>query len=226
MNNTERYISTATQFHELRTELTTTYRNDIQNLDQFKGSEYYGRKYKELSETYREQREALQRKYSKEFDEIIESMRAEVEKRPMKPVTADQLNTLQALKLKGSVSEDEIARVKNLCADNPTAMSVLQEIARANHIGGNFETADISNEEALRYIDGLRAGTADFLAYDTTFVSRSIARRRNALGYGETDQNTLPLRTIGEGAEGVFNEVTSIPADRFNLFCEAVNGNR
>ena len=119
-------------------------------------------------------------------------------KRGVTPPTADQLAILQALKMRDTVTEKELARAANSCADNAMCISVINELAKKNGIirGFHCTAKELSTETADRFIKDLQDFLPDFMAHDTSKAAR-IAADHNARLYGTTG-NERPLVERGK----------------------------
>ena len=227
MKSTDTLAEQAMIFQNVRRAENEAFREKMHSLEKYKGSEYYTEERKRITGEHDELLNTLKTTYGKQMHETIASMRNAVKERSMKPVSTDQYNTLQTLKMKQRLTDDDVARAANLCKDNPTALSVLSEIAQAaglRHINPTEYGAELSNSEANEYIDGLERGISDLLEYDTSYIARTLNARKARYGELPLSEDKLPFRELTRTSADFYSEFSSIPADMVDSFCKAVNG--
>ena len=227
MNNTDALAEQAMKFQNLRRVENECYREKLKSIEKYKGSEYYIQEQNNIRNEHNAIITSLKNEYGTCMRELLKRMRESVNKRSMKPVSAEQYNTLQTLRMKQSLTEDDIQRVANLCKDNPTAISVLSEIAQAagmRHIVPSSYGIELSNTQAISYIEGLEHGINDLLEYDSSYIARTLNNRKKHNGGVPVPDDELPFRELVHNAKEFYSEHSSIPSDMMNSFSEAVNG--
>lgn len=130
MKNTEYLFRGVTDFMTKRLELYDEYMARMKELESKKGSDYY----RQEALAARRKREAGERSARAKAAQVIDStygvMQRVNRRRQIQPISQDQLNILQALKLRNNVSDDELLAIANTLAPNGLALGALTEYAQ------------------------------------------------------------------------------------------------
>lgn len=217
MKNSDCFYKYASDFQTARKSVMDKYEKRIVDLQPMKGSQYY---IDEMSKAEKDMKMALEDlmfKYGTEMRKYIRYMRDANHKRPMEAPTAEMVNMLTVLRMKDSVTSEEIQMAANAMKSNALALSVLQEIANKHDLHGNF----FRNSEHLpvsyvsEILDSAESVVDDFLKYDTTAASRR-AHEHNTRLYGESpDMLPLTKRKLFSGKEECFNQLFGISSSGF-----------
>ena len=221
MNNTNLFYGKAKAFQDKRAARTAEYDFKVQALERYKGSDGYNDEVKTLRDQLEADLKALAAEYRPGFYEDLRLMREAIDKRPMKAPTSDQVNLLNVLKLKKEVTHEELTRVAEAVKDSALAISVVNEIAREHGIARNFNhlCEEMSSEQASKIVDSMKTGIEDFLANDTTRVSRMATAYHTAhFGNGEAMRTGLdPQPPTGLMKRRSFNDREAFYRDEIGL---------
>jgi len=133
---------------------------------------------KALNDQFSRDIQALQESYRPSINTILGGMMEAIGKRKVKPPTNDQLNILSLLKMKKSITEEDIQRTAESVRDNPFAVSIVEDIARDRGIRGSFKEFydEMPSKIASETVSDLKDGLDDFLQYNTTKASRLVEK--------------------------------------------------
>ena len=164
---------------------------------------------------------ALAAEYRPGLYEDLRLMGEAISRRPMKAPTSDQVNLLNVLKLKKNVTTEELQRVAEAVKDCPVALSVVTDIARDHGIMRTFDhlSTEMSSQYAEGIVNNLKTGIEDFLANDTTRVSRmATAYHDSHFGSGEAMRTGLdPQPPTGLMKRRIFNDRESFYRNEIGL---------
>ena len=170
MDRTGNYYRTVTNHRTQLKSIWETYNSTIANLEQHRGSRFYEEQTKQAAAERDEAIQEAQRKTAESFSQIIGAMREAAMNRPMAAPTNEQLGLLHALKLRETISRDELLQASRTL-DNPACLAVLQELATKNgFLGMRFEKE--STDSILQHIDSL-----DEAAKKTLRLTKPDSRR-------------------------------------------------
>lgn len=227
ISNTELFFAKALKFQEKRSALVEAYETKLKGLEKFRGSAGYDQEVKALKKKHEADLTALREEYEPGFRTVLDAMVAAIGRRNLTPPTADQVATLQVLKMKRRVTADDIARAAQTVKDSRLALDVLADIAQEHgvpHSGFDDLCPEMSTADALRAVDNLRSGINDFMTHDTKKISR-IAADYYARHYGDNGGNetALPKREQFTDREGCFREIGGIDAGAMEMLTPLVN---
>lgn len=128
-HRTEHYYKTVTGYRAKLRAIWSEYDAEMQKIEQYAGSEGYAREKRDIEKKRDADIKALQSETGRQFDAILDGMRASAGKRTFTPPTQDQLAIVEALRMRDKVSRDELDMAANTLKDCPLLMPVLQEIS-------------------------------------------------------------------------------------------------
>ena len=151
---TRHYYEASTSYRDKLRGIWAEYDKKMQSLEQYKGSKGYEDDKAKADKERDDAISRLQAEYKVKFKNILDGMRESAATRCMIPPTTEQLNLIQALKLRSKVTRDELQQAGNTLKDNPVCLSILDEIARDNEIVGVHYGAE-STASIHEHIDAL-----------------------------------------------------------------------
>ena len=155
MKQTERFYNHVRWFKDAQNEIESEYSRTLADAERFKGSEAY----REIKAKADETRAAALKKERqtayKAFREIFAAMRANVTGRKITPPTQEQLAILQALKMRTSLTADEVKQAANCMSDCPLAVSVLSDLAKDKGLKVHLDTGTLSTSYLMERISSL-----------------------------------------------------------------------
>ena len=219
MSNTGKFYQTIKAFREELRGLEAEYQSEMQKLEPHKGSAYYEKAESALSKARELTLDELRRVYGKTFEDIFTAMEKEYGSKPMTAPNADQLAMLQVLKMRDSVTREEVRQAVNACTGCAVALEMLKEIAHKNNIYGLID--DSSTPPVAETLRTLRKRTSYLLGADCIDrrkdILREIVSERRTSDYWDRWQIDADPADEADALR-VFGLVTDAQA-----FCAAVN---
>lgn len=229
MTNTENFYMMAHEFQNKRERITNAYETRMRAIASTKGSEYFETESKKATKERDTSLKALRKEYANNLSAALKAMSEMNSRRAIAAPTADELAIVQALKLRDSVSVQELERAANAVCHSELCLAALQEISHnMGYFGHNFmsrfESSEMPVTTVNQHIDALGKATQDFLEYDTKKSAR-LAADFYAAHYG-TPENQPPLakRKMFESKSECYAELIGISGSDLNAFCAAVDG--
>lgn len=219
MSNTGKFYQTVKDFREELRGLEAEYQSEMQKLEPHKGSAYYEKAKAALDKARELTLDELRRVYGKTFEDTFAAMEAEYANKPMIAPSADQLAMLQVLKMRDSVTREELRQCANACKGCSVALEMLKEIAHKNNIYGLID--DSSTPPVAETMRTLRKRASYLLGADCVgkrkeILQEIVSERRTSDYWDRWLVDTDP--TDEADALRLFGLVTDAPA-----FCAAVN---
>lgn len=153
MRNTTKYYQAVKSFRKDMRDLEAKYQTELEKLEPHKGSDYYKQQKQALDKCREMTLGELRKQHGKVFEDIFAAMEHEYAGKPMKAPTADQLATLQLLKMRDTgVTREELRQAANACKGCPAALSVLKEIAHKSGIPAGI----VDNGDTMPISENLR----------------------------------------------------------------------
>ena len=150
-----------------------------------------------------------------ELNAIVDDMRRTYEQKPSKAPTAEQLAILQALKMRDSVSKDELREALNAVKGCPLAERVVGELAAKHHHVLGMER-ELTSDTVRRSLDSLRLNGERLISK----LEQPGEDRRAAVNRGDYTMFLLDQEPKDEAdAMRIFGSATD-----YGQFSEAVNG--
>lgn len=219
MSNTGKFFETVKDFRGELRGLEAEYQTEMQKLEVYRGSTYFEQAKAALDKARELTLDELRKVYGTTFEGIFAAMEKEYSTRPMVAPSATQLATLQVLKMRDSVTREELRQAANACTGCSVALETLREIAHKNNIFGLID--DSSTPPVAETMRTLRKRTSYLLGADRVDQRREIlqgivSERRTSDYWDRWLVDTDP--TDEADALRLFGLVTDAPA-----FCAAVN---
>ena len=124
IKNSDLFYSRAAEFQSKRKDIIDTYESTLAKLEKAKGSQLYTEETEKAAKTRDAALEALQSEYRDYFRISLDAMADANSKRGVTPPSQEQLAILQALKMRDSLTQRELDRAANSCADNAVKVDV------------------------------------------------------------------------------------------------------
>lgn len=151
---TRHYYEASVSYRDKLRSIWANFDTEMVKIEQYEGSKGYEEEKAKKEKARDEEISRLQDEYKVNFANIIKGMRESASTRGMIPPTTEQLNLIQALKMRSKVTRDELQQAGNTLKDNPVCLSILDEIARDNEILGVHYGAE-STSSIHEHIDAL-----------------------------------------------------------------------
>lgn len=215
MKNTQRYHQFIRDFRKAVSMANEKFDPACKDLERYRDSEYYQEDKAKIDKARKELLDEVRQGAKKELNAIVDDMRRTYESKPSKAPTAEQLAILQALKMRDSVSKDELREALNAVKGCPLAERVVGEVAaKHQHILGMER--ELSGDTVRRSLDAMRLNGEKLIAK----LERPGEDRKTAVNSGNWDLFRLDIDAKdSEDCMRVFGGVTD-----FQQFSEAVNG--
>lgn len=215
MKNTQRYHQFIRDFRKAVSMANEKFDPAYKDLERYRDSEYYQEDKAKIDKARKELLDEVRQGAKKELNAIVDDMRRTYESKPSKAPTAEQLAILQALKMRDSVSKDELREALNAVKGCPLAERVVGEVAaKHQHILGMER--ELSGDTVRRSLDAMRLNGEKLIAK----LERPGEDRKTAVNSGNWDLFRLDIDAKdSEDCMRVFGGVTD-----FQQFSEAVNG--
>lgn len=228
MSNSDRFYTLIREFQEKRQNASDVFDREMAELKRYVGSEFYETESKAAADRRDEVVKALQDEYRDKINGVLRSMRETNARREMKPPTTEELNLLQMLRLKNSVSEEELRAAARTLRKNPTALEILGEIGRLHGYSRGYghysESRTLGTKSTSDAIAALANGANDFLLHDTRRSARLVQAFR-ARNYGNhVDDTQLPKRRPIQSKEECFTQLGTMSTDGLEAFFASVDG--
>lgn len=215
MKNTQRYHQFIRDFRKAVSVANEKFEPAYKDLERYRDSEYYQEDKAKIDKARKELLDEVRQEAKKELNAIVDDMRRTYEQKPSKFPTAEQIAVLQVLKMRDSVSKDELREALNAVKGCPLAERVVGEIAAKHHHILGMEQ-ELSGDTVRRSLDAMRLNGEKLIAK----LERPGEDRKTAVNSGNWDLFRLDIDAKdSEDCARVFGGVTN-----FQQFSEAVNG--
>ena len=214
MKNTTRYLNTIMRFRSDLQDVNERLRPEYEHIGRYRDSKSYPQNKKLLDDKRNAQVDVLRREAQEQLFKIVDDMRQTYEAKPSKAPTAEQLAILQALKMRDSVSEDELKQALNAVKGCPLAERVVGELAAKHHHVLGMER-ELTSDTVRRSLDSLRLNGERLISK----LERPGEDRRAAVNRGDYTMFQLDQEPKDEAdAMRIFGQVTD-----YAQFSQAVN---
>lgn len=215
MKNTQRYHQFICDFRKAVSMANEKFEPAYKDLERYRDSAYYQEDKAKIDKARKQLLDKVRQDAKKELNAIVDDMRRTYEQKPSKAPTAEQLAILQALKMRDSVSKDELREALNAVKGCPLAERVVGELAAKHHHVLGMER-ELTSDTVRRSLDAMRLNGEKLIAK----LERPGEDRKTAVNSGNWDLFRLDIDAKdSEDCMRVFGGVTD-----FQQFSEAVNG--
>lgn len=225
MKPSEKLFNAALAYQNDRDLETERHNKVLEGLKPYKGSAYYKKAFADEEKQHEKSLGILRDTFGANLHLTFAEMKKANDGRKLKSPSQEQVNLLNTLKMRESVSETELNEAANACGDVPAALSVIQELAQKHgaHLtyydesGGKLTAAATS-----RRLKDLDWRLRDFAKYDTEYAARRFAKQYEERWGGHYDK-PLPQRKRFQTQEEFYREVGGMSGDAAKAFCAAVD---
>lgn len=215
MKNTQRYHQFIRDFRKAVSMANEKFDPAYKDLERYRDSEYYQEDKAKIDKARKQLLDEVRQDAKKELNAIVDDMRRTYEQKPSKAPTAEQLAILQALKMRDSVSKDELREALNAVKGCPLAERVVGELAAKHHHVLGMER-ELTSDTVRRSLDSLRLNGERLISK----LEQPGEDRRAAVNRGDYTMFLLDQEPKDEAdAMRIFGSATD-----YGQFSEAVNG--
>lgn len=155
MKSSERYYKAVTDFQKKMAEITSEYSDTMNRAAPYRGSDAYRKIETDAASKRDADILALKQECWLKFQQIVSDMRVAAVSRPMIPPTSEQAALLSVLRMRSSLTADELKMAENSLKDCPIALAALDDIARAHNIHHLVKRKELSTSDVTQHIDNL-----------------------------------------------------------------------
>lgn len=231
MKHTEWYFHTVQKYRRGLDRINAKYDAQIEDKEGYRGSPRFESDLAEIAQKRATEIEALRADCRDDFNRCLTAMEKGAKSRPTVPPTPEQLNIIQLLKMKASVSRDELEHAAHGMGECSLALSVLEEIARDHDILGFHAGGTAVSDAFVSDCIGAFAKNARItLTLDRTNQRRALMETN---GMGDGQLGTIPgMQSIQkfrididpDSAQSCAERWGGVPAGAYTAFCKAVDG--
>ena len=215
MKNTQRYHQFICDFRKAVSMANEKFEPAYKDLERYRDSAYYQEDKAKIDKARKQLLDKVRQDAKKELNAIVDDMRRTYEQKPSKAPTAEQLAILQALKMRDSVSKDELREALNAVKGCPLAERVVGELAAKHHHVLGMER-ELTSDTVRRSLDSLRLNGERLISK----LEQPGEDRRAAVNRGYYTMFLLDQEPKDEAdAMRIFGSATD-----YGQFSEAVNG--
>lgn len=221
--NTDKLYEALKGFQDSRKDITDVYAERLKQLEATKGSEYYQTESNKLKNLMNGSLNNKREEYGARIDSILKDMKTVNESRKLTAPTTEQLNLINALKMRENVSLNELKEAANACVGCPTALGIINDLAMQFGYVERFKgaTNTMSIDGAGKQLNSLLKDIQDFLRYDTSKASRIYV---DYVGRHYALNPKTAKRPLFDTKEACFSEVCGLSGDALTAFEDAVDG--
>lgn len=228
MKNTEYFYNTVRRYRQCLTEINAKFDRKIEAKAGYAGSPRYEEDVKEIERERATEIAALRADCAESFDTCIKSMELHAQSRPAVAPTDEQMRLIQLLKLKESVTRDDLTHAALACEGCPLALGVLEEIATAHDILGFHSGGNTLSDQFVR--DAIRAfakSARTTLTLDRTNNRAELMRgtegpHGTAPAFGNIEKFRLDVDP--ENAQDCAGRWGGVPGGLYEAFSSVVDG--
>lgn len=225
MKNTEKLLTLMLQNQEERKTANDKYEKRMSEIERTKGSPFYTEESKKAVDTKNDELNTIYKKYFPAFQSLFNDMAMVNATRKMDAPTQEQLNLINALKMKKNITDTDFTAAAHSLASNGLALGLLQELAQERGSARNYLKYGTSNELSVpateQVLRNMWDSTLDYLSHSTTRASRLNRDFKERHGY-----ETPPLikRPAFNTKAEMFSQISDLTEDGIKAFCMAVDG--
>ena len=221
MNTVEHYHDITRTYRGKLREIWDNYQKGYKLIEGYKGSNRYKKELAKLQEKRDEAIKAAQDNARGRYVVVLREMKKGVEKHPAKAPTPEQMNMVNALKMREKVESDELVRAAEQMRGVDLAVHVLDEIATANGYHGLLDDYMGDTARAEKAVKAL--GSSAELTLTLTRPDGAEARRKSRHIYkwgGEWDERHEGIELHGTSNRPALSHVDRDFKDARETVCE------
>lgn len=174
MTLTSRYFSRVRWYKKAEHDILATHAKALKDAEKFRGSAAY----KDIIHKANAERDSAMSTEKAEtraaMQTILAEMREKVQNRKITPPTAEQVNLLTVLQMRGdSLTADELKQAANNMTGCPAALAVLSDLARSRGLTVELKNDTITTAYALERLDNMQRSVDSMLRGDD-FLLRNV----------------------------------------------------
>ncbi len=228
MTNTEWYFSITRKYRAGLNRINTKFDEQIEGQKRYAGSQGYEADIAKIEQVRAAEITALRDDCRDSFNRCLAAMQRNAQARPAVAPTQEQFVLLQVLQMREKLTRDELNHAAHTMADCPTALGVLEELARRHEILG-FRAGGMCVSDQF-VADSIRAFARN--ARITLSLDRTNQRRKLISG-NEGPHGTSPsMENISKfrldvdpaNAQECAARWGGVPMEVYEAFCKAVDG--
>lgn len=216
MKNSESYFKTVTDFQKKMAEITNEYTTTMTRATQYRGSEAYRKIETDAASKRDADILALKKETWPRFQSVISDMRMAATNRPMTMPTSEQANLLSVLKMRSTLTADELRQAENVLAGCPVCLSVLDDLAKQHGIIRTVMRREMSTADTIQYINNLLHAAQRLLSGEGARFERTPQSLSDCI----STFGAFPL-SVSQDYTGI--QRTSTDTETVCAFCEIVN---
>lgn len=194
MSNTQNYYDAYKTFRTGLDSINSAYEDSLSSIEKYKGSEGFEEHKKQFQEKRKNEIENLRATVRPKMFKAIDDMQETAINRKMKIPTEDEIRLLEILKMRDSVSRDELLQAARTLADCSSALSVLDEIARKNNMpqfSRYYKPPTMATEQVQKIIESLKSITNKILEIDKKQSLSDYVAQYHAAIYGSSNSELV-----------------------------------
>ncbi len=228
MNHVEWYFHTVQKYRSGLRSVNNKFDEQTESQKRYAGSQGYEKDIEKIEQARAAEIAALRDECRDAFNSCLAAMQKNVQARPAVAPTQEQLALLQVLQMREKLTRDELSHAAHTMADCPTALGVLEELARKHEILGFHAGGVCVSDQFVN--DSIRAFARN--ARITLSLDRTNQRRKLISG-DEGPHGTSPsfeniskfrLDVDPESAQYCAGRWGGVPGNVYEAFCAAVDG--
>lgn len=213
------------------------YLSFLKRQERFKGSEGYNKDKAAAAAKRQQADDAARKEAAEKIDACIKQMRENVGKMALVPPTAEQVNILQVLNMRTSMTRQQLDMAAQAMDGNSLCLSALNDIAdkhfpKTNVKGSPMDSRyhsnymkyarDLGGEAVESYVNSIVSACKDILKSPVQNAIVEHARMQRNMYGTEFDIDSLPQRKELTSERGFFGDI--VPEEHYAKFMQAVNG--
>lgn len=228
MKNTEWYHAIVVKYRRGLNEINAKFDRRVEEKAGYVGSARYETDLQKINGDRAGEVEALRRDCSADFDRCLSKMQTAAQSRPAAPPTDEQMRLIQLLKLKESVTRDDLTHAALACEGCPLALGVLEEIATAHdilgfHAGGNTLSDQFVRDAIREFAKSARTTlTLDRTNNRAELMRGTEGPHGTAPAFGNIEKFRLDVDP--ENAQDCAGRWGGVPGELYEAFTAATGG--
>lgn len=222
MNRPKQFFDEIATFRKTLRTINSEYQTGLVKIERLKGSAAYDEEKKKLDENHSTSVKAAQDQAAKGLSKILSEMRTAATSKPMTAPTPEAMAILQTLKMRNSISADELRQAALSVEESALALSVLDEIAQAQGYHG-LHFGKESTDSIMKHIDELSRNAQKICRLTSVDQKKELVSQSRP--YSENyDPAALELFSVDRDFKSVEDCLAWLGSVKdFDSFCKAVN---
>lgn len=225
MSNTFTLYDTVTTFQKRQREAYDAYMKAMEGLETAKGSQYYTDKQREAMDARKAAEEKARAEARYWIQKTVENMKhSNLLQKAIAP-TAEQVSILQAMKMRKSMTTEELDQIANAMDGNALALGVVNDYAREignpkNYLAKSKGGYPVS--EMGKAISNIAQACESIIASDGANRAKGLAMDMHSrLHGGPSDRDSLERAEIAGSEADFYSSISTVPVETLQ---ECLNG--